>query len=135
MKQLILLRGLPGSGKTTLAKFLENGLADCVAISADDYFTNTRTGDYNFDINKLHLAHEYCRIHTRSAMVIDTESIVVHNTNTTSKEMKPYFDLAEEFGYNVVSLVVENRHGSENIHSVPEDTLLKMKERFNVKLI
>ena len=48
--------------------------------------------------------------------------------------MKDYFDLASTYGYRVVSLIVENRHGSKNVHNVPEETLEKMRNRFEVKL-
>ena len=61
--------------------------------------------------------------------------IVVSNTSTTEKEMQPYLDLAREFGYTVVSLIVENRHGNSNVHNVPQETLKKMQDRFEVKLI
>ena len=61
--------------------------------------------------------------------------IVVSNTSTTERELQPYLDLANEFGYTVVSLVVENRHGNTNVHDVPQETLQKMKDRFQIKLI
>lgn len=61
--------------------------------------------------------------------------IVVSNTSTTEKEMQPYLDLAKEFGYTVVSLIVENRHGNSSVHGVPKETLEKMKNRFEVKLV
>jgi hypothetical protein len=61
--------------------------------------------------------------------------IVVSNTSTTEKELQPYLDLANEYGYKVVSLIVENRHGNSNVHSVPQETLQKMKDRFQIKLI
>lgn len=60
--------------------------------------------------------------------------IAVSNTFTQEWEMEDYFKLAEQYGYKVVSLIVENRHGSKSVHDVPEETICKMKERFNVKL-
>ena len=38
------------------------------------------------------------------------------------KEIQPYIDMAEEFGYSVFSLVIENRHGNDSVHSVPQET-------------
>jgi len=32
-------------------------------------------------------------------------------------------------------VIVENRHGGENEHDVPEETLKKMLDRFSIKLI
>jgi hypothetical protein len=48
--------------------------------------------------------------------------------------MEAYFELAEEYGYRVYSLIVENRHGGVNEHGVPADKLEQMKNRFEVKL-
>jgi len=60
--------------------------------------------------------------------------IVVANTLTTQKELKPYLELAKKYDYGIVSLIVENRHGNENIHKVPDLTLDKMEKRFSIKL-
>jgi hypothetical protein len=48
--------------------------------------------------------------------------------------MKAYFDLAERYGYRVVSLIVENRHGAKNTHNVPDEVLDNMRSRFEIKL-
>jgi predicted kinase len=126
MKTLILLRGLPGSGKSTFAKTLGG-----IHIEADHYFM--KDGEYKFDASKLKQAHEHCRTSTEGWM-IEGYNIVVSNTFTTSKEMQPYYELAEKYGYQVYSLIVENRHGSTSIHSVPDDTLDKMEKRFEILL-
>ena len=62
--------------------------------------------------------------------------IIVSNTSTTEKELQPYLELAKKYDYKVVSLIVENRHGNKDIHGVPEETLVKMENRFkqNIKL-
>lgn len=134
MKRLILLRGLPGSGKTTLAEFLKDTISGCVSFAADDFFTDIN-GDYTFDKNKIGAAHMWCRMKVKESMASLIPTIIVHNTLTTSKELKEYTDIAEQYKYRVVSLIVENRHGFSNIHNVPEETLNKMKGRFDVKLI
>lgn len=132
MKTLILLRGLPGSGKTTVAELLTANSG--VMLAADDYFTNNFTGEYNFDPRKLYAAHSECWSRCETCMRNTVELIVVHNTFTTEKEMQDYFDLANIHGYTVHSLIVENRHGSDSIHDVPEKALQKMETRFDVKL-
>ena len=126
MKTLILVRGLPGAGKSTFAKTLGG-----IHIEADHYFM--KDGEYKFDASKLKQAHEYCRISAEGWMM-EGYNIVVSNTFTTSKEMQPYYELAEKYGYQVCSLIVENRHGSTSIHSVPDDTLDKMEKRFEILL-
>jgi len=54
--------------------------------------------------------------------------------NTTEKELNIYIKMAAEYDYRVVSLIVENRHGNENVHEVPEAALEAMKNRFVVQL-
>ena len=137
-KHLFLLRGLPGNGKTTVAEtigsmFSENDVAPTI-LAADDYFTDPLTGEYTFDASKLKQAHESCQFRTALCMKGEVEHIIVHNTFTTKKEMKPYFDLATKYGYMVHSLIVENRHGHESVHGVPESTMEKMEQRFDIRL-
>jgi predicted kinase len=127
MKELYLLRGLPGSGKSTLAKSLGGK-----HFEADMYFV--RDGEYQFDVTKLKEAHEWCRSSVGGLMINEEPKLVVSNTFTQEWEMKPYFDLARNYGYRVHSLIVENRHGGINEHGVPEEKLEQMKNRFEIKL-
>ena len=134
MKNLYLLRGIPGAGKSTLAKQLGDA-----HFEADSYFMID--GEYQFDPTKLRKAHEWCQGQVELAMIqnhitygLDSSDIVVSNTFTQEWEMKHYYDLADQYGYRVFSIIVENRHGGINEHGVPEDKLQIMKDRFEVKL-
>lgn len=132
MKSLYLLRGLPGSGKSTLAKMI--GHAAVGHVEADMFFVDD-DGNYNFDASKLGKAHKWCQNRTELYMgPHGFETVIVSNTFTQEWEMKPYYELAEKYGYVVFSLVVENRHGGVNEHNVPEETLVKMEDRFQIKL-
>jgi predicted kinase len=132
---LILLRGLPGSGKSTLAKIilqLPNN-DEPEVLSADDFFEIGGRG-YEFDASKLKEAHNYCQFRCSERMRQQKARIVVANTFTQEWEMDEYFKMAERYNYRVHTVIVENRHGNENVHGVPEDKLQQMKDRFNVKL-
>jgi predicted kinase len=126
-KELILLRGLPGSGKSTLARSLGG-----MHMEADKYFMYS--GKYEFDASKLRDAHNWCQNAVRVGMETQGQKIVVSNTFTQEWEMDPYYKLAEQYGYRVYSLVVENRHMGVNQHGVPADKLEQMKNRFEIKL-
>ena len=128
MKELFLLRGLPGSGKSTVAKSISE-----VHYEADMYFVDA-DGNYNFNPTLLKDAHNWCQLMTRLAMEYQTPRIVVSNTFTQEWEMNAYHELAEAYGYTVFSLIVENRHEGVNAHGVPEESLSRMKERFEIKL-
>ena len=127
-RELILIRGLPGSGKSTLAKIIS--LANEVA--ADDWFDEYNDGV--FDPTRLKDAHEWCHDYVEGLMEVGANPIVVHNTFTREREMEAYFKLAKEFGYRVHTLIVENRHGNESIHNVPEKKIEQMRNRFEVIL-
>jgi len=127
MKKLLLLRGLPGSGKSTLAKAIGDA-----HYEADMYFI--RGDKYLFDVSKLKNAHKWCQDMVYMDMLKEVPVIVVSNTFTQEWEMKPYYELAEKYGYVVFSLVVENRHGGVNEHGVPDDVLERMENRFELKL-
>jgi predicted kinase len=135
-KTLYILRSVSGAGKTTLAKAWEESLPNSVAIAADDYWYD-KEGNYNFDITRLGDAHKNCQFKVKRAMmVLKRDNIIVHNTNTSEKEIKPYLELADMFGYKVVSLVVENRHGNKNVHDVPDFVLERQENnlRNSIKL-
>lgn len=127
--ELIIVRGLPGSGKSTFAKSLGGE-----HIETDMFFVDRETGEYKFDATKLKLAHNWCAIQVQKAMVEDEPKIIVSNTFTQEWEMKTYYDLAKMHGYRVFSIIVENRHDGINEHNVPEEKLEQMKHRFQIKL-
>jgi predicted kinase len=132
MRELILLRGLPGAGKTTLAGVLsEQGKYP--TCSVDDYFTDTN-GEYDFRFQENHLAYKLCEENSRKAMEAGVEKIIVHNTFTMDWEMEPYTKLASEFGYRLHVVTVENYHGSENVHAIPAEHVEKMRSKYRVKL-
>jgi len=133
-KILYIVRGIPGTGKSTFAKTLGG-----IHIEADQYFVDVE-GNYNFDGSKIKLAHEYCRTQTEAWMKTDGDQvnvnkIVVSNTFTQEWEIEPYFELAKKYGYKVFSIIVENRHGGTNVHGVPEEKIEQMKNRFKIKLL
>jgi tRNA A37 threonylcarbamoyladenosine biosynthesis protein TsaE len=127
-KSLFLLRGLPGAGKSTLAKTI-GGLH----YEADMYFV-APDGTYHFDVTRIKDAHNWCRYKVKEAMKAELPKVIVSNTFTQEWEMEAYYLLAKELGYTVFSLIVENRHNGVNEHGVPADKLEIMKNRFEIKL-
>ena len=118
--RLTLIRGLPGSGKSTFAKYM-NG----VHAEADQYFYTG--GSYVFDPSKLAAAHSQCLTKAVDALKAD-ESVVVANTFTTLKEMAPYLEAARQYGANVVVLNMKTQY--EGVHNVPQAAVDRMKARW-----
>lgn len=118
--KLYLIRGISGSGKSTYAKTL--GIEH---FEADMYFE--RDGEYKFDPKKLGEAHKWCQDKTRESMEAGRD-VVVANTFIQKSWMKPYLDLAEEFGYDVEIKTMTGNY--QNVHGVPPEKLEEMKRRF-----
>ena len=125
----MLIRGLPGSGKSTVAKLFDKALH----FEADMYFLDA-DGNYQFDPSKIKNAHNWCRHSVMDAMREEHPIVVVSNTFTQEWEMEVYYLLAEELGYRVTSMIVENRHDGKNIHGCPDDKIEQMKTRFEISL-
>lgn len=136
MKKLYIVRGLPGSGKSTFAEALVG--SDFLVCEADKYFMVD--GEYKFDASKLKEAHESCRARVEMYMHDSAmndqfyREIAVSNTFTQEWEMQAYLDLAKKYDYMVFTVIVENRHGGINQHGVPIDKLEQMKNRFEIQL-
>ena len=124
MVRMILIRGIPGSGKSTLAKFLLSQMYG-KHLEADMYFD--RDGMYQFDATKLGAAHGWCQ--AEAAHYLEKGiNVVVSNTFTTAKELKPYFAMAKTFG--IVPEVILCQNCFKNEHNVPDETLKRMRDRF-----
>ena len=135
MKNLYIIRGLPGSGKSTIAKSLGKPWQ---IFEADQFFM--KNGKYEFDGSKLKEAHNWCKrkvqywMHPSLVGSLFFRNIVISNTFTQEWEMRFYQIIAKKYGYRVHTIIVENRHGGVNTHGVPEEKLEQMKERFQIKL-
>jgi hypothetical protein len=135
MKRLILIRGLSGCGKTTMASLICSDDEDRLMISADDYFTS-EDGVYSFDFTKLKVAHEWCKSEVASAMDEDWGVIVVHNTFTRKWEVDPYLNLASknEYQVHILSLfdggLSDLQLSQRGLHSLPTHQIQKQRRRW-----
>ncbi|XP_059105894.1 NEDD4-binding protein 2-like 1 isoform X2 [Peromyscus eremicus] len=100
-KHLYLLRGLPGSGKTTLARQLQRDFPRALIFSTDDFFFR-EDGAYEFNPDFLEEAHEWNQKRARKAMQNGISPIIIDNTNLHAWEMKPYAVMALENNYEVI---------------------------------
>ena len=127
MVSLTLIRGIPGSGKSTLAKLIAQSSLNAVHLEADMYFS--QDGEYKFDASKLHQAHSWCMTETIQALNRGRD-VIVSNTFTTIKELRPYFEFAKTFAAGTVPRVILAQNQFTNVHGVPEEKLAQMRARF-----
>lgn len=125
MRKLILIRGIPGSGKSTMAFKMTHPIFTRY-LEADMYFMDS-AGNYKFDPAKLGKAHNWCQEETDKLLGEGLE-VIVSNTFTTKKELKPYFDIAKK--YNIVPNVMLCQNTFTSVHNVPKETMVKMMWRF-----
>lgn len=120
---LYIIRGLPGSGKTSLAKRLARTIVEA------DQFMVDGNGQYSFDPSRLAAAHESCRQKVRAALMRGG-SVAVSNTFSQSWEYAPYIEMAEELAiqYQVISL--KGHPTWSSVHGVPQRTIEAMAARW-----
>ena len=122
MSKLVLIRGLPGSGKSTEAK----KLFGFKHFEADMYFID-ENGEYKYEARKIRDAHNWCRLETYKA-VENGLNVVVSNTFTTNREIEPYFDIADMFG--ITPVIVECKGKWKSVHNVPDEVINRMADRW-----
>lgn len=122
---MYLMRGAPGSGKTTLAVNMRmdlisvehdipvHGLGrdDVVIYSTDDYWTRARP----FHPYQLTAAHAWNVDRARRAAERGVPVIFIDNTNIQLEHMSPYVHIADRFGYEA-SVVEPNTAWKHDRH-------------------
>ncbi|XP_069828188.1 NEDD4-binding protein 2-like 1 [Dendropsophus ebraccatus] len=135
-KHIYLLRGLPGSGKSSLARKLKRDFPSAVVFSTDDYFL-MEDGSYIYNPDLLQDAHKWNQKRARKAMGRGRTPIIIDNTNIVAWHMKPYAVMALENGYGVIFLE-PNTHwkfdvrelARRNSHGVPREKIQRMKDAY-----
>ena len=122
---LVIVRGIPGSGKSTISKKLLNILENSVHYETDQYFNVD--GNYVFDRKKLRQNHELCFNDTMLELM-GGKTVIVSNTFTTMNEMNRYIRLAEWYASGLI--VVNMGYCFKSVHDVPYNTLESMKNRY-----
>ncbi|MDE3270763.1 AAA family ATPase [Pseudoalteromonas sp. G4] len=141
MKQVFILRGLPGSGKSHYAhslcdEMVKGDEAQFVVCSTDDFFITD--GEYRFDKAKLSEYHNLNLARFIRALSQQIPLVILDNTNIKKWEFAAYAEAAHALGYQVKEVVVgeikdkamQHLYYQRNIHKVPLKTINKMAYQF-----
>ena len=120
---LVLVRGLPGSGKSTYANKiqLKHSAGEADHFEADMF--HVKDGEYLFDQKNVRHAHMWCQAQTARSLY-NGKTVIVANTFITFGELYPYIKIAKDFGAEVFIVECIGKFG--NVHNVPEEVLEKM---------
>jgi len=131
---LVIMRGLPGAGKSTLIhRALADSGLDVDIASADLYFA--RGGTYAFDRAKLAQAHEYSQACAEIALR-ESRKVIVDNTNIKARDVNVYVDLAKKYGASVcvfeipIPKTISEALELKNNHSVGPEVIERMYNDF-----
>ena len=139
---LIIVRGMPGSGKSTIAKMLKDKHKDKPSriCSTDNYFM--QHGVYRFDPSKLGQYHTANYNDAASFVEVfdNTCLCIIDNTNVAFRDFEQYCEAAVDNGHTVsfaepgtpwkFNLEELVKH---NTHNVPKQAIARMISKWQPK--
>ena len=125
-KHFFQIRGIPGSGKTTVAKVIKSLSPVSVFEVATDQFWDE---DEEFDPERAEEAHEWCREQVEKATRKAIRVVIVHNTAAEYWEMENYQQIAEDSGYVYHRIIVEDHHGCGSTKDEVDEKIRDYMER------
>jgi predicted kinase len=144
-KVLIVLRGLPGSGKTTFAGNLCKQAADLgmckPEICSSDFFFEKEDGSYEYNPRDIGASHRWSQTELSDMIEDGISYIILDNINSQSWEAKRYVEPAVNNGYHVEIVEVLSpwcknfdeleKRCLANGHNVPVESIRKMAKKWH----
>jgi predicted kinase len=133
MLYLILMRGLPGSGKSTMARRIAKARR-AIICSTDDFWIE-KDGQYRFNPEFLQEAHKWNLERTQKAL-IKGQSVIVDNCNHRLLHMEPYLKIAKRYKAKInIILAPLNDEQTDflhynTMHNIPLEAIQKMRKEW-----
>lgn len=136
---LTIIQGVPGSGKSTIARALASCTPGVVICSADIFFM--KGDEYVFEALRLPDVHRHCFLKAEQYMDGWYLNIIIDNCNILQEHCQPYINLASHYGYDIQFIEVrryicgvvvlppippEYYQVTDNVHNVPEHAIKRM---------
>jgi predicted kinase len=130
---LYMMQGIPGSGKSTVARAIKRLDVMTKIYSTDEFWI--RDGTYQFDGSRLREAHEWNQRRAGSHMEKSyRDNLIIDNTNIKQKDAQVYFDLARRYDYTVQVVRVDPglgeclRRNAQRTpdRKIPEEVIVRM---------
>ncbi len=125
-QKITVIRGIAGSGKTTLANKIAQETG-AVVVEADDFYTHN--GVYKYDNNLIKQAHIYCDVLIRKYLHHGCD-VIVSNTSLASWQVEKLIQTAWEVVPNIDVEVLRTTSEYKSVHNVPNTVIEQMKARF-----
>ena len=119
MRILYIIRGLPGSGKSHLARTL---VGRGSMVESDMYFTVN--GKYEWRKEKAEDARNWVLSWLSTEMSKGSSPLAVSSTSPKKEQYMKHVELAKLMGYHPV--IIEAHGGFQNTHQVPKEELERM---------
>ena len=149
---LLLIRGLPGCGKSTLAKSIAaqyfqsintntltndtNKMSDDLISEADKYFIDEE-GHYDFDSTLLTAAHQWAYEQIEKGMHENKKLLITSNTFTEAWELYTYIAAVSKHKYSLYVIDLNSTSHTDQvlanrtIHGVKEGKIKQMRTRYD----
>lgn len=125
-----IMRGVPGSGKSTVANYLAG--SEGVIHSTDDYFIVH--GEYKYESARLYEYHRKNLAAFRDSISKAVPVVICDNTNIKYSDYKEYVEAAKEADYIVAIVVMPHPDpavaADRSTHNVPEQAIKRMMEEW-----
>ena len=123
-RKVFIVRGVPGSGKTTLAKGIAKKY-NTKEFEADHYLLNSE-GKYEYDKSKLARAHTKCIVQGFKHLQRNN-AVVFANTFIHKSDIEFYAKYMKEQGINAEVYIAQPSFAGKSLHNVPDEAVEKMR--------
>lgn len=135
VKGFIVLRGLPGSGKTTLAKKLASRAPQSRICTEDRYHWTSGedgVGEYKFKREVLFFARDWCNKEVKNAVTKGVDLVILDNCNAriSMYEELINFAVTHKYRFRIIEFIATpelvDRYAGRSLKGFPREVYLKL---------